>query len=36
MMPGGTAVRTAMQISYNVFLYYTFFDKPYFFNAMQS
>ena len=35
-MPGGTAIRTAVQLSYNIYLFYTCFDKPQFFNAIQT
>ena len=35
-MLGGTAVRTALQLSFNIYLYYTFFDKPQFFAELDN
>ena len=36
MLPGGAAARSSTQLSYNAYLYYTFFDKPQSFNALTN
>ena len=37
MMKGGTTpVRSDVQLSFNIYLHYTFFDKPYYFNAIED
>lgn len=36
MMSGGTAIRTTVQLSYNLYLHYTFFDKPQLFSEIDN
>ena len=34
MLPGGAAARSSASIASNAYLYYTFFDKPPYFNML--